>query len=195
MDLRKTLLVKSLRELLTITACLIQNKCKPQISKRKSTNLPKVKGTSGVYSNLRCILKSHKIRSTFYTDNTMHKLLCKLKDPVATEDKNNMVHEINYCSNCKAGYFGESKWSLKNRVQMNTEDLSRIAFAERICEWFVDNRLSIHFGEDKTKSILVASKHKIKKVPKLKINYKNIQIKQHSRVTYLGCILDETMSG
>ena len=64
-----------------------------------------------------------------------------------------------------------------------------------ICEWFVDNnRLSIHFSEVKTKSILFASKRKIKKVPKLKINYKNIQIKQHSKVTYLGCILDETMS-
>ena len=33
-----------------------------------------------------------------------------------------------------------------------------------ICEWFVDNRLSIHFGEDKTKSILFASKCKIKRV-------------------------------
>ena len=54
---------------------------------------------------------------------------------------------------------------------------------------------SIHFGEDKTKSILFASKPKIKKVQKLKINCKNIQIKQHSKVTYLGCILDETMSG
>ena len=43
-----------------------------------------------------------------------------------------------------------------------------------ICEWFVDNRLSIHFGEDKTKSILFASKRKIKRVPKLKIKYKNI---------------------
>ena len=64
-----------------------------------------------------------------------------------------------------------------------------------ICEWFVDNRLSIHFGEDKTKSILFASKRKIKRVPKLKIKYKNIQIKQHSKVTYLDCILDETMSG
>ena len=64
-----------------------------------------------------------------------------------------------------------------------------------ICEWFVDNRLSIHFGEEKIKSILFASKRKIKKVPKLTISYKNIQIKQHSKVTYLGCILDETMSG
>ena len=25
---------------------------------------------------------------------------------------------------------------------------------ENICDWFVDNKLSIHFGEDKTKSIL-----------------------------------------
>ena len=65
----------------------------------------------------------------------------------------------------------------------------------RICEWFAHNRLSIHFGEDKTKSILFASKHKIKRVPKLKIKYKNIQIKEHSKVTHLGCILDETMSG
>ena len=36
---------------------------------------------------------------------------------------------------------------------------------------------------------------KIKRVLKLKIKYKNIQIKQHSKITYLGCILDETMSG
>ena len=33
-----------------------------------------------------------------------------------------------------------------------------------LCDWFLDNKLSIHFGEDKTKSI------------------------------YLGCLLDETLS-
>ena len=54
---------------------------------------------------------------------------------------------------------------------------------KNICEWFVDNRLSIHFGEDKTKSILFASKQKIKNIIKLKINYQNIQIKQNSKVT------------
>ena len=64
-----------------------------------------------------------------------------------------------------------------------------------ICEWFIDNRLSIHFGEGKTKSKLLDFEYKIKMVPKLKISYKNIQIKQHSKVTYLGYILDETMSG
>ena len=64
-----------------------------------------------------------------------------------------------------------------------------------MCDWFVDNKLSIHFGEDKTKSILFASKSKIKKLQKLEIIYNNIRIKQHSRMTYLGCILEETMSG
>ena len=53
--------------------------------------------------------------------------------------------------------------------------------------------LSIHFGEDKTKSILFASKRKIKKLQKLELIY--IQIKQHSRVAYLGCILKETVWG
>ena len=38
-----------------------------------------------------------------------------------------------------------------------------------ICDWFVDNKLSVHFGEDKTKSILFASKSKIKKLQKLEI--------------------------
>ena len=35
---------------------------------------------------------------------------------------------------------------------------------KNICEWFVNNRLSIHFGEDKTKSILFVSKRKIPKI-------------------------------
>ena len=64
-----------------------------------------------------------------------------------------------------------------------------------ICDWFVDNKLSIHFGEDKTKSILFSSKRKIKKAIPLNIQYKDIKIKQYSKVTYLGCILDETLSG
>ena len=63
------------------------------------------------------------------------------------------------------------------------------------CDWFVDNKLSIHFGEDKTKFILFASKHKIKKLQKLEIIYNNIRTKQHSQVTYLSFILEEIMSG
>ena len=53
-----------------------------------SINLPYVEGTS---EKLRRILRSHKIRSTFYTENILCKILCKLKDRVATENRNNVV--------------------------------------------------------------------------------------------------------
>ena len=58
----------------------------------------------------------------------------------------------------------------------------------------MDNKLSIYFGEDKTKSILFASKRRSKNVRQLNIRYNHINIKQHSQVTYLGCVLDEQMS-
>ena len=64
-----------------------------------------------------------------------------------------------------------------------------------ICDWFVDNKLSIHFGEDKTKSIVFGSKNKLKSTRELHITHGDINIKQHSEVTYLGCILDDTLSG
>ena len=62
------------------------------------------------FPKLRRIFRSHKIRSIFYTG----KLLCKSKYQVATEDKNNIIHEID-CSNCEAVYFDESKLALKSR--------------------------------------------------------------------------------
>ena len=64
-----------------------------------------------------------------------------------------------------------------------------------ICDWFVDNKLCIRFGEDKTKSTLLSSKRNLKLAEKLDIRYKEIKIKQYNHVNYLGCVLDETMSG
>ena len=51
----------------------------------------------------------------------------------------------------------------------------------------------VQFGEDKTKSILFASKFKRKNIKNLNIEYGDIQIKQHSKVKYSGCLLEETM--
>ena len=64
-----------------------------------------------------------------------------------------------------------------------------------LCNWFIDNKLSIHLGEDKTKSILFASKRKLNKGNRLNIVCGSVEIKQHSKVSYLGCILDESLSG
>ena len=43
----------------------------------------------------------------------------------------------------------------------------------------VDNKLSIHFGEDKTKSILFASIRRAKNICQLNVKYMDINIKQN----------------
>ena len=64
-----------------------------------------------------------------------------------------------------------------------------------ISDWFVDDKLSINFGEDKTKSILFAPLNKCEKLRKLNISYGSFKIKQYSEVIYLDFILDESLSG
>ena len=58
---------------------------------RMGINLTYVEGIS---EKLQRISRSHKIRLTFCTDNTLRKLLCKPKDRVATEDKKDIVYQI-----------------------------------------------------------------------------------------------------
>ena len=68
--------------------------------------------------NLRHILRSHKVRSTFYTESALRELLWRpdgvwVADGVATED-NSIYYEI-ACSNFEAVHFSESKRFLKSR--------------------------------------------------------------------------------
>ena len=63
-----------------------------------------------------------------------------------------------------------------------------------MCDCFVDNKLSTHFGQDKSKSILIGTKHKFGNAKSLHIVRNGIEIKQHVKVQYLGCILDESLS-
>ena len=158
MDIRKALLVKSLRELLTITACHGQLAAYIQEEEiRMSINLLYVEGTS---EKLQRILRSHKIRSTFYTENTLRKLLCKHKDRIATEDKNNIVYEID-CSNCETVYYGESKRSLKSRsdehkISARNCDYDKNEIAKHC--WETDH----NFSWDQKKVIDRESRFKIK---------------------------------
>ena len=96
-----------------------------------------------VSEKLRRILRSHKIRSTFYSENTLYKLLGKSKDRVATEDNNKIVYEID-CSNCVAVYLGESKRSLKSH-SYNKRSVRNCDCEKNEPEkhgWEVDNNLS-----------------------------------------------------
>ena len=48
-----------------------------------------------------------------------------------------------------------------------------------LCDWFVDNKSSTYFGQDKQNQI--------------NIEYNGVEIKQRAKVKYLGCILDESL--
>ena len=70
--------------------------------------------------------------------------------------------------------------------QLNTDFSS-------LCDWFIDNKVSVHFGDGKTKSILFGTKRQLKHQGDLELRYGDIEIKQHSKVTYLGCMLDNNL--
>lgn len=55
-----------------------------------------------------------------------------------------------------------------------------------MCYWFVGNKLSI-------KSTLFTTKNKKKKIGTLNVKSGEIKIKQYSKITYLGCELDENL--
>ena len=54
-----------------------------------------------------------------------------------------------------------------------------------LCKWFIDNKLSIHFGEEKTKSILFSIIKRLNNSRNLDIRYNDIEIKHHSKVINL----------
>ena len=62
-----------------------------------------------------------------------------------------------------------------------------------LCDWLVDNKLSIHLG--KTESILFGTSTKLAKVNHLNIHHGNHVIEQKQSVKYLGVTLDNTLSG
>ena len=75
----------------------------------------------------------------------------------------------------------------KNNNVLNKEFLS-------LCQWFIDNKLSIHFGEDKTKSILFSKTRGLREI-KINISFTRHSIKQHETVQCLGCQPDSKLSG
>ena len=151
------------------------------------------------------------------TVNWFHSYLTDLAFLVSIENKYSSISKIS-CGVPQGSilgtlvfliYVNDMKQAVSSNLLLCTDD-SCIVFQHKhvteiekhlnnnfsnLCDWFLDNKLSIHFGEDKSKSILSGSKRKLRKVGKLNITYQGIDIKQNSQVTYPGCILDETMSG
>ena len=73
----------------------------------------------------------------------------------------------------------------------NIENVLNKEFSSLI-PWFIDDKLSIRFGEDKTKSILFSN---IRGLKETNISFAGHSIKRHETVEYLGCQLDSKLSG
>ena len=105
------------------------------------------------------------------------------------------VNDMSQAVRCDLLLYADDSCLLYQHKDVNEIEKQLSKDFSNICDWFVDNKLSIHFGDDKTKSILFGSKRKLKKIKTLNIRYQGIDIKQHSKVTYLGCTLDDSLSG
>ena len=71
------------------------------------------------------------------------------------------------------------------------EDLRNKEFST-LCAWFVDNRLWIHNGKDKTKWVLFS---KTKRWPKLNVSCGNRSITQYHTIECLWCQINCNLSG
>ena len=79
-------------------------------------NLPCVRGTS---EQLKRIFNDHNINCTLYTTTRLRTLLSHAKDPVPSEQRNNIVYKYD-CKECEAVCFGESKQTFAERTKEQT---------------------------------------------------------------------------
>ena len=91
-------------------------------------------------------------------------------------------------------YADDTCISFKHKNVKTIEDKLNQDF-NSLCDWFLDNKLSIHFGEDKTKTILFSPKNLIKSSDPIVVKRHSVTLTQFSNVEYLGCILDSNLSG
>ena len=88
-------------------------------------------------------------------------------------------------------YAGDTSIFCQHKDVTEIENVLNKEF-RNVCDWLVDNKLSMHFREDKTKYILFS---RDKNLPELNMIYNNNRIKQYRMVEYLGCCLDANFSG
>ena len=64
---------------------------------------------------------------------------------------------------------------------------------DRVCEWLANNKLSLHTG--KSEAILFGSKIRLSRSPGFSVRVGECIIKGVEKVKYLGCILDNCLTG
>ena len=70
------------------------------------------------------------------------------------------INNIPQAAGCELLLYAEDTCSIFQHKYITEIESALNKNFSMLCGWFVDSKLSIHFGEDKTKSILFGSKHK-----------------------------------
>ena len=96
------------------------------------------------------------------------------------------INDMPQAVNCELLLYADDSCLLFQHKEVKAIEKQLTEDFSSICEWFLDNKLSIHFGEDKTKTILFGTKIKTNKADKLNDKYGDINIKYHiTKVNYL----------
>ena len=103
------------------------------------------------------------------------------------------VNDMKSACDCNLFLFADDAALLVSHKEKSVVETLLSSELKKISIWLADNKLSLHLG--KTESILFASKIKLKQNPGLKILVGNTVIQTKKEITYLGCILDENLSG
>ena len=105
------------------------------------------------------------------------------------------VNDMPQAVNCALLLFADDSCLVFGDNNINEIEKQRNKHFNFLCDWFVDNKIGILFGEDKAKSMLFGRKNKRSGSKKLDIRRGGIKIKRYTSVTYQGCVLDENLSG
>ena len=80
-------------------------------------NLPYERCTS---EQLKRIFNDHNINCTFYTATTLRTLLLYVKDPVPSEQRNNIAYKYD-CKDCEVVYFENQNEHLQGQLKNTLE--------------------------------------------------------------------------
>ena len=88
------------------------------------------------------------------------------------------VNDMKQAANCDLFLYADDSYFVYQHNDISKIEWNLNKNFSYICGWFVDNKLGIHFGEDKTKCLLFDTKQKLNKTGSLDIRYGTIQTKQ-----------------
>ena len=72
------------------------------------------------------------------------------------------VNDLKQAVDCDLFLYADDSCSVYQHKDVKEIERNLNKNFSNVCDWFVDNKLSINFGEEKTKCILFGTKHRLK---------------------------------